>query len=123
MKRRKFIRSAIFILPLLAGLALPPVSEAAQFNAQVGFVQVAADETQTECHVTIQGENGERVTVCKSEDGHGERVEGEGPMDRLESAFRIDTSQGPLGGPPALIPHAVDQINEVGAQIGRVFGW
>ncbi|WP_429443375.1 hypothetical protein [Paraburkholderia youngii] len=79
-------------------------------------------ETDTECHVTIQGENGERVTVCKSEDGHGEKVEGEVPMERIERAFRIDTSQGLPGGKNALIPHAVDQINEVGAQIGRVFG-
>lgn len=116
MKFRKFIRSAMFALPLLAGLALPPVSQAAQCNAQWNFVQASADVTQTECHVTIQGENGERVTVCKTEDGHGERVEGEAPLDHLERAVRIDTSQGPLGG-----PHSA--LNELGGQIGRVFGW
>lgn len=81
---------------------MSPVSEAAQVNAQVGLVQVAA-ETQTECHVTIQGENGETISACAREEGNGEKVEGEVPMERIERAFRIDTSKGWKGGPNSVI--------------------
>jgi len=102
MKLRNFIRSAMFILTIVAGFALPPASEAARFNAQAGLVHVAA-ETQTECHVTIQGENGETITACKREEGNGEKVEGEVPMERIERAFRVDTSKGACGGPNSVI--------------------
>ncbi|MFM0367055.1 hypothetical protein [Paraburkholderia sediminicola] len=66
-----------------------------------------------DCHVTINCQNGESISLHKSENGHGETAEGHITRERLERALRIDTSKTVFGGENALIPHAVEQLHHL----------